>query len=139
MFGAGEMEDCWKKHSVFVWDQFRAHLTETVMNHPKESKTVQTVIPGGLIGILQLLDVSLNKPLKTNMQNLWTLWMTEGRLIRHQGVTSNALPCPQLFQGVKKSWELIPASMIQKSFLKCCIMQLQDGWLPRWHLIGRYG
>ena len=88
-----------KKPSMLVWDMFRAHLTEPIKKHLKEIKTVQTVIPGGLTGMLQPLDVSLNKPFKANMR---TLWMQKARLKWHQKETSNALPCPQLSHGWRK-------------------------------------
>ena len=67
-----------KKRSMLVWDQFRAHLTDEVKRSLKESNTISTVIPGGLTGMLQPLDVSLNRPFKTHMRKQWTLWMADG-------------------------------------------------------------
>jgi len=61
---------------MLVWDQFRAHLTEKVK---RSRNTVQAVVPGGLTGMLQPVDVSLNRPFKTHMRNLWTQWMADGK------------------------------------------------------------
>lgn len=68
-----------KKQSLLVWDQFKAHLTDKVKGKLKENKTIQAVIPGGLTGTLQPLDVSLNKPFKAAMREQWTTWMGEGK------------------------------------------------------------
>jgi hypothetical protein len=57
--------------SLLVWDQFRSHLTEKVKRALKEENVTQAVIPGGLTGILQPLDVSLNKPFKVVMRRKW--------------------------------------------------------------------
>ena len=59
-----------KKRSVLVWDQFRIHLTKKVQCSLKESNTISAVIPGGLTGVLQPLDVCLNRPFKVHMHGL---------------------------------------------------------------------
>jgi hypothetical protein len=45
-------------------DAFAAHLTPAVHSYVKQNKTTLSVIPGGCTGYVQVLDVSLNKPLK---------------------------------------------------------------------------
>ena len=59
---------------MLVWDQFGAHLTDTIKARVK-SKTFQAVIPGGLTSILQPLDVVLNKPFKDRVREKWISWM----------------------------------------------------------------
>jgi hypothetical protein len=65
--------------SLFVWDSFHGHLGDDTKRTPKEMKTHLTVIPGGLTSVLQMLDVSVNKPFRDNIRKLYTQWMTEGR------------------------------------------------------------
>jgi len=43
---------------------FSAHLTPTVRSALKAQKTTISVVPGGCTRMVQVLDVSLNKPLK---------------------------------------------------------------------------
>jgi hypothetical protein len=45
-------------------DAFKAHLTLAVRAELKKQKTTMSAIPGGCTGFVQLLDVSINKPLK---------------------------------------------------------------------------
>ena len=60
-----------RKPALLVWDQFRSHLTDLVKKRLKVEETTQAVIPGGLTGMLQSLDVCLNKPFKAKMRALW--------------------------------------------------------------------
>jgi hypothetical protein len=43
---------------------FSAHLTPAVRRALKVEKTTLSIIPGGCTGIVQVLDVSINKTLK---------------------------------------------------------------------------
>jgi hypothetical protein len=45
-------------------DAFSAHLTPAVLRVLKANRTTVSVVPGGCTGMVQVLDVSLNKPLK---------------------------------------------------------------------------
>ena len=64
-----------RRKSLLVWDKFSAHLTDGVTKAVRATNTDISVIPGGLTGILQPLDVSLNKPFKDGMRERWTKWM----------------------------------------------------------------
>ena len=64
-----------RRRSLLVWDQFRAHLTQQVKQETVKLNTDLAVIPGGLISVLQPLDVCLNKPFKEKMRQKWNEWM----------------------------------------------------------------
>lgn len=64
------------KPTLLVWGQFRVHKTETIIKNMIQLKTEIVVIPGGLMSLLQPLDVSLNRPFKQNMKEQWSIWMT---------------------------------------------------------------
>ena len=63
---------CW------VWDSFRAQLTESVKDALQRRSIDVAVIPGGLTPVLQPLDKCLNKPFKENMRRKYLSWMVTG-------------------------------------------------------------
>ena len=66
------------RKSMLVWDSFRAHLSNPVRRTLQSLNTECAVIPGGMTGILQPLDVSINKPFKDHLRNKWQQWMMSG-------------------------------------------------------------
>jgi len=48
--------------SMLVLDAFKGHLADSVKNQLRKMKTELIVIPGGMISVLQPMDVSINKP-----------------------------------------------------------------------------
>src|SRR5215475_13115967 len=64
-----------KKPSLLVFDQFKAHVTESTNRLATKLKMHLAVIPGGLTSQLQPLDVSVNKPFKGFMHEEWTKWI----------------------------------------------------------------
>ena len=76
------ISDIWVKYtkkrpSLLFLDTFSAHLTDKVQKAFKESNTTVLVIPGGCTSILQPLDVSINKPIKSYLRNMWLQYMLE--------------------------------------------------------------
>jgi hypothetical protein len=79
------IENIWTKHlqrgsnpkSLLVIDSFSGHKTDTIKKRFREKKTDLAIIPGGLTSKLQPLDVSLNKPFKAKVRNLYNHWMLE--------------------------------------------------------------
>jgi hypothetical protein len=55
--------------SILVLDAFKGHLTDTVKNQFRKMKTELVVIPGGMISVLQPMDVSINKPFKDRLRH----------------------------------------------------------------------
>ena len=115
------------ERTLLVWDSFRGHLTDGAKSYAKKRKIDQAVIPGGLTGILQPLDVVINKPFKDQLRQLWQDWMINGK---HQFTASGKQKKPtknQVLQWIKTAWETIPESMVRKSFLKTGITNALDG------------
>ncbi|KAG1677113.1 Pogo transposable element with KRAB domain [Nymphon striatum] len=115
-----------KKPALLVWDQFRAHLTNKVKEVlRRDHNTIQAVIPGGLSSLLQPLAVSLNKPFKTKVRQLWQERMAGDKA--KLTAKGNLCPLPTVVSWVKEAWASIPPAMIKKSFLKTSISNALDG------------
>ena len=105
---------------MLVYDAFEAQTTNSVKSLFKRENTDLAVIPGGLTSILELLDVSLNKPFKDGVRK-WMQWMVDGihefTATRQQNNPSEELICSWISQ----AWNAIPHKMVTASFLKCGI------------------
>ena len=66
------------KRSMLVWEMFREHVTDDVKASAKSLKMDLAVIPGGLMSVLQTLDVCINKPFKDRLRSIWSDWMASG-------------------------------------------------------------
>ena len=92
-----------REKSLLVWDNFSAHLTHDVSDAVKATNTDVAVIPGGLTGILQPLDVSINKPFKDGLRKRWVHWMAKDQYTLTAGGNIRAPPLPTQAQWVKES------------------------------------
>ena len=112
---------------LLVFDSFEAHMTNRVKRALERENTNLAVIPGGLTSILQLLDVSLNKPFKDGVRKRWMEWMANGihefTATGRQKKPSEELIC----SWIADAWREIPTDMIESSFLKCGITNRLDG------------
>lgn len=66
-----------KDRSMLVLDSFRGHLTDKVKKSLRKGNSVMAVIQGGCTSKLQPLDVSINKPFKTELRNSWRAYIRE--------------------------------------------------------------
>ena len=64
-----------QKEACLIYDSFKTHLMESIKKRLKDVNTDVAIIPGGLTGQLQPLDVSINKPFKEKVRVLWSNWM----------------------------------------------------------------
>lgn len=116
-----------RQKSMFVWDSFRAHLSQPIRRTLQSLNTECAVIPGGMTGLLQPLDVCINKPFKDRLRSKWQQWMISGEhTLTATGRTRKA-ELNVICNWIKQAWDDIPTEMIQKSFRKCCITNAIDG------------
>jgi hypothetical protein len=128
------VENVWKQRnalanprSLLVLDSFRGHLVDSVKNRFNEKQTNIAVIPGGLTGKLQPLDVAINKSFKAKLRQYYNEWMNfevheltpAGRIKRPSYAT--------VAEWVKKSWDEVDVSLIRRSFKCCGISIARDG------------
>uniref|UniRef100_A0A224YXZ2 Pogo ele1 orf1-h 1e-40-j 4 n=1 Tax=Rhipicephalus zambeziensis TaxID=60191 RepID=A0A224YXZ2_9ACAR len=115
------------KHSLLVLDSYRGHLTDSVKAALAEMNTDLAVIPGGMTGQLQPLDVCINKPFKDRLRGLYTDWLSEED---HQLTPTGRIKRASLSQlagWVAAAWDDIPETLIVRSFKKCSISNALDG------------
>jgi len=66
------------RKSMLVWDSFRPHLSKPIRRTLQSLNTECAIIPGGMTGILQPLDVCIKKPFKDRLRVKWQEWMITG-------------------------------------------------------------
>ena len=62
--------------SMLVLDALKGHLTDSVKNQLRKMYTELVVIPGGMISVLQPMDVSINKPFKDRLRQQYLKWIS---------------------------------------------------------------
>ena len=115
-----------RRKSLLVYDSFEAHVTDTVKASFKRENTDLAVIPGSLTSLLQLVDVSLNKPFNDGVRKQWMAdGIHEFTATGRQKKASEELICSWISQ----AWNAISSAseMIAASFLKCGITNNLDG------------
>ena len=116
-----------KQNSLLVLDAVRCHRQDSVKGVLRNMNTDLAIIPGGMTSVLQPLDVSLNKPFKSNLRSKWNSWL-DGQVLS-QGC-SEKIRRPRLSlmcTWIIKAWQEIPEAMVRKSFKKCYITNALDG------------
>ena len=63
--------------TLLLWDVFRAHRTEPVLEKLKMENIEVVFIPPNCTSELQPLDLSLNKPLKDHLKTKFTQWYSD--------------------------------------------------------------
>ena len=111
------IDDVWIKYtkkrcSLLILDSCTAHLTMRVQDSFRLSNTSVLVIPGGCTSVLQPLDVSINKPVKSVLRKCWETYMIEQ--VDTNGIYHIALASRQSnilstgFVKLTKRWTAIP-------------------------------
>ena len=97
-------------------DTFSGHLTKAKEAFDK-CGTKLLVIPGGCTSVLQPLDISINKPFKSHLRQLWCQYMIEET---DKGVSKRKRPPKEsLVEWILRAQELIERRniIIKKTFL----------------------
>ncbi len=112
---------------LLVWDACRVHLTAKVKEELKKRNIDTAVIPGGMTSLLQPLDVSVNKPVKSRLRQYWTDWMVDGPKHYNAGGKRKSPTREDVLQWIADAWGTISSDIITGGFLKCGIANKMDG------------
>ena len=118
--------DLSRRKLMLVWDSFCAHLSAPIRRTLQSLNTECAIIPGGMTGILQPLDVCINKPFKDRLRVKWQEWMITEHTLTASGCTRKA-DLNVICGWIKDAWNDIPTEMIETSFRKCCITNAING------------
>ena len=117
-----------KKHCLLVFDSFKAHFVDDVLQALKRANASNVVLPGGCTSKAQPVDVSLNRPIKDTVRGLWEEFMTSNMA---QGPVSEA-PAPtkdDVVDWIIRANALLDSQpqCVTKSFKVCGISNNLDG------------
>lgn len=115
------------KRSLLVLDSYRGHLTDGVKAALSEAGTDVAIIPGGMTGQLQPLDVCLNKPFKDRLRKYYVDWLSEERRELTPTGRIKRASLGVVATWIAAAWDDIPESLVARSFRKCCISNALDG------------
>lgn len=102
--------------TLLILDSFAVHLQEDVQRELRELGVDLLYIPAGMTGLLQPLDISINKVLKDNIRTSYTGWLVS------QSRTTNILarrpkPIRQIVaEWLHRSWNSISNGAISSAF-----------------------
>lgn len=115
------------KRSLLVLDSFRGHLTDRVKKQLGSICTDMAVIPGGLTGVLQPLDVSINRPFKVEFRRQYSEWIANGD---HDETPTGRLkraPLATVLGWILTAWNSVSTDIVSRSFKVTGISNDLDG------------
>lgn len=62
--------------ALLIWDLWYAHLDTAIIRLVKEKNIIIKYVPGNLTNQLQPIDISVNKVIKAELRNQYSLWLT---------------------------------------------------------------
>jgi hypothetical protein len=107
---------------VLVMDHCKVHTKDAVINHLKSKNIEHFLVPAGCTGLLQPLDVCLNKPFKDEMRNQFSEWFKSyGSIPKNQSKSGYFLPpkFPEIYEWILTSWNKMSKELVLKSFQYC--------------------
>lgn len=109
---------------ALVVDQCKVHLKESIKKYLKQNNINYFFIPSGCTGLLQPLDVCINKPFKDAIRNQFSEWFKVYGSTQ-ENKTNNGYLRPPSFENVSKwvltAWNNIENELVKKSFQYCGI------------------
>jgi len=102
--------------SMLILDSMNAHKTTKVLELMARNHVIPAIIPGGLTKKLQPLDISINKPFKSHMRQLWRDWMASDNHTYTKTGRMRRASYAQICSWVSIAWNKITTETIINGF-----------------------
>ena len=92
---------------VLIMDHCKVHTKNAIIDHLKANNIQHFLVPAGCTGLLQPLDVCLNKPFKDQIRNLFSEWFKSFGSTEKNKSKSGYFLAPkfgEVYRWVLKSW-----------------------------------
>ncbi len=121
------------RRRLLVWDSCTLHLPDRVKSSLRQRKIDTVVIPGGMISLLQPLDIAVNRPFKHNTRNIWNEWMMNAQKDYNKAGKIKVPTRQQVVQWTVGPWALIMKKASSTDFASaaskvCCSRYLSLSW-----------
>ena len=112
---------------LLVLDAFRCHRMPCIKEILAKNKTDLVIIPGGMTGQLQVMDVVCNRPFKQEMRKRWNEWFFSGAPSFTASGNRRKVDLETICKWIQLSWDSVSEAIIIKGFKKCCLSNAMDG------------
>ena len=119
----------WQEETVFLRNCFSVHLLAEIVARLESVNVHQIVIPPGMTGELQPLDVGINKPFKDYVREEYRQWRMGNISFTAKGYIKKPGK-KEFLQFVSKAWEKVSESVVRNSFYAARILD-RDRPLPK--------
>ena len=102
------------KRGLLIWDSASTHRANDMKNFLKQRGVDQIMIPAGMTGYLQSLDLVINKPFKDNLRSEINDYI-EKRMVRNERGNFVKPNLREVVTWVSNSWEKITDSCVKNA------------------------
>ena len=108
---------------VILLDSYQSHLMALVVSKISALGVEVIHIPGGCTGLCQPLDVGINRPFKSRIQQLWEEWMMD--MIEATNTVCNAMHEEVAEWVAAVYWDMVGSKVLKKAWQKT-----EYNWFP---------
>jgi hypothetical protein len=101
---------------LLILDNFSVHLTMEVRRKLHSLRCDLLYIPQGMTGILQPLDISINKQVKSSLKNYYTQWLISLTILVNIFAQRPKPSRLLITQWIQWSWTEVTSPMIRQAF-----------------------
>lgn len=119
--------------SLLIFDSMAAHKETEVQATVNAAGAHIAVIPGGLTGKLQPLDIAVNHPFKTYIRAEWDNWMMNGQHSFTPAGRQRRATYVEVCKWIIAAWDKIKPETITHGFVKAGLIQPQNKVQENYH------
>jgi hypothetical protein len=110
---------------MLVMDKFHGHLPNRLRNRLSNKNTDLVIIPSGMTGQLEPLDVSFNKPFRHLLCKHCNAWLDKDNHILTPSGKIKRASASIIVEWISKAWKEVPVNIIPKSFLLYLMQKME--------------